>query len=273
MDPEEFRRFGHQVVDWIADYRARAAALPVMSRVEPGQVRAQLPRLAARRARGLRGRAARPRDGSCCPASRTGSTRASSATSRRTASSRRCSATTSARASASSACRGSRAPRSPRSRRSRPTGCGRWSACPTRGAASSRTRRRRARSSRSLCARERVDRLLARPRRPAGRGARRSSSTSRHTATARSRRPRCSPASAATNVRAVPHDARYAMRADALAARSRADARRRPPAVRGRRHDRHDDHHRGRPGRRDRRGRARSTACGCTSTRRWPARR
>ena len=43
MDPEEFRRFGHQVVDWIADYRARVESLPVMSRVEPGQVRAQLP--------------------------------------------------------------------------------------------------------------------------------------------------------------------------------------------------------------------------------------
>jgi len=43
VDPEEFRRFGHQVVDWIADYRARAAQHPVMSRVEPGSVRAQLP--------------------------------------------------------------------------------------------------------------------------------------------------------------------------------------------------------------------------------------
>jgi aromatic-L-amino-acid decarboxylase len=43
VDPEEFRRFGHQVVDWIADYRARAASLPVMSRLEPGQVRARLP--------------------------------------------------------------------------------------------------------------------------------------------------------------------------------------------------------------------------------------
>ena len=43
MDPEEFRRFGHQVVDWIADYRARAAQHPVMSRVDPGSIRAQLP--------------------------------------------------------------------------------------------------------------------------------------------------------------------------------------------------------------------------------------
>src|SRR5512134_3930128 len=43
MDPEEFRRFGHQVVDWIADYRAGVAQHPVMSRVPPGQVRARLP--------------------------------------------------------------------------------------------------------------------------------------------------------------------------------------------------------------------------------------
>jgi aromatic-L-amino-acid decarboxylase len=43
MNPEEFRRFGHQVVDWNADYRAHAAQHPVMSRVEPGFVRAQLP--------------------------------------------------------------------------------------------------------------------------------------------------------------------------------------------------------------------------------------
>jgi aromatic-L-amino-acid decarboxylase len=43
MDPEEFRRFGHRVVDWIADYRARAASLPVMSCSEPGSIRAQLP--------------------------------------------------------------------------------------------------------------------------------------------------------------------------------------------------------------------------------------
>jgi aromatic-L-amino-acid decarboxylase len=43
MDPEEFRRFGHQVVDWIADYRAGAATRPVMSRVPPGDVKANLP--------------------------------------------------------------------------------------------------------------------------------------------------------------------------------------------------------------------------------------
>ena len=43
MTPEEFRRAGHELIDWIADYRARVEGLPVMSRVEPGEVRAALP--------------------------------------------------------------------------------------------------------------------------------------------------------------------------------------------------------------------------------------
>jgi aromatic-L-amino-acid/L-tryptophan decarboxylase len=43
MTPEEFRRAGHQLIDWIADYRAQVGELPVMSRVAPGEVRAGLP--------------------------------------------------------------------------------------------------------------------------------------------------------------------------------------------------------------------------------------
>src|SRR5215208_2623701 len=43
MNPEEFRKIGHQLIDWIADYRTHIADLPVRSRVEPGAVRAQLP--------------------------------------------------------------------------------------------------------------------------------------------------------------------------------------------------------------------------------------
>jgi aromatic-L-amino-acid decarboxylase len=43
MNPEEFRRVGHQLIDWIADYRIRVAELPVRSKLEPGVVRAQLP--------------------------------------------------------------------------------------------------------------------------------------------------------------------------------------------------------------------------------------
>ena len=43
MSPEEFRRQGHAVVDWIADYRARIESFPVLSRVQPGEIRAKLP--------------------------------------------------------------------------------------------------------------------------------------------------------------------------------------------------------------------------------------
>ena len=43
MNPEEFRRIGHRLIDYIADYRERVADFPVMSQVEPGAIRAQLP--------------------------------------------------------------------------------------------------------------------------------------------------------------------------------------------------------------------------------------
>jgi aromatic-L-amino-acid decarboxylase len=43
MTPEEFRKHGHQVIDWIADYRARLAEMPVMARTAPGDIKAQLP--------------------------------------------------------------------------------------------------------------------------------------------------------------------------------------------------------------------------------------
>jgi aromatic-L-amino-acid decarboxylase len=43
MTPEEFRRHGHALVDWVADYMARVPELPVQSQVEPGDVRALLP--------------------------------------------------------------------------------------------------------------------------------------------------------------------------------------------------------------------------------------
>jgi aromatic-L-amino-acid decarboxylase len=43
MTPEEFRRHGHAVVDWIADYQARVESFPVLSQVKPGEIRASLP--------------------------------------------------------------------------------------------------------------------------------------------------------------------------------------------------------------------------------------
>ncbi len=43
MSPEEFRRCGRAVVDWIADYRQRVESLPVLSQATPGQIRDSLP--------------------------------------------------------------------------------------------------------------------------------------------------------------------------------------------------------------------------------------
>ncbi len=43
MNTEEFRRYGRQVVDWIADYMERVEQYPVLSPVAPGHVRSRLP--------------------------------------------------------------------------------------------------------------------------------------------------------------------------------------------------------------------------------------
>ena len=43
MTPEEFRRAGHVLIDWIADYRQQIEQLPVKAQLEPGEVRASLP--------------------------------------------------------------------------------------------------------------------------------------------------------------------------------------------------------------------------------------
>jgi len=43
MKPDEFRRAGHDAVDWVADYLERVESFPVLSTVEPGAIRALLP--------------------------------------------------------------------------------------------------------------------------------------------------------------------------------------------------------------------------------------
>lgn len=43
MTPEEFRKYGRIVVDWIADYYQRVESLPVLSQVQPGEIRSGLP--------------------------------------------------------------------------------------------------------------------------------------------------------------------------------------------------------------------------------------
>src|SRR5687767_14165294 len=43
MNTEDFRRFGHEFVDWIADYFERVEELPVLATIQPGDLKAQLP--------------------------------------------------------------------------------------------------------------------------------------------------------------------------------------------------------------------------------------
>jgi aromatic-L-amino-acid decarboxylase len=43
MTPEEFRKNGYAVIDWIAEYMERVEEFPVMSRVQPGDIRRKLP--------------------------------------------------------------------------------------------------------------------------------------------------------------------------------------------------------------------------------------
>ena len=43
MTPEEFRLFGHQAIDWIAEYLAHPERYPVLPPVKPGQLTDALP--------------------------------------------------------------------------------------------------------------------------------------------------------------------------------------------------------------------------------------
>lgn len=46
MTPEEFRKQGYKVVDWVADYIANVEKYPVLSQVKPGEIRSKLPEAA-----------------------------------------------------------------------------------------------------------------------------------------------------------------------------------------------------------------------------------
>ena len=43
MTPDEFRRYGHQLIDWLADHQAGLADRPVQAITEPGAIAAALP--------------------------------------------------------------------------------------------------------------------------------------------------------------------------------------------------------------------------------------
>jgi len=46
MSPEEFRKQGKQMIDWIADYYENIEKYPVLSQVKPGEIKSQLPLVA-----------------------------------------------------------------------------------------------------------------------------------------------------------------------------------------------------------------------------------
>jgi aromatic-L-amino-acid decarboxylase len=43
MSTDDFRRFGHELIDWVADYLERVEDLPVLSQIQPGDLKVQLP--------------------------------------------------------------------------------------------------------------------------------------------------------------------------------------------------------------------------------------
>ena len=43
MTSEEFRRVGHELIDWVADYFDNIEQLPVLAQIKPGELKAQLP--------------------------------------------------------------------------------------------------------------------------------------------------------------------------------------------------------------------------------------
>ena len=43
MNADEFRRLGHQLIDWVAEYRERIEDRPVMSPARPGEIRSRFP--------------------------------------------------------------------------------------------------------------------------------------------------------------------------------------------------------------------------------------
>ena len=81
MTPDEFRRHGREVIDWIADYMEQVEQLPVLSQVTPGEIRRRLPERAPQQGEPFAAILRDRRTRSSCRESRTGSRPISSPTS------------------------------------------------------------------------------------------------------------------------------------------------------------------------------------------------
>ena len=53
MPPDEFRKYGYQLIDWIADYLANIEKYPVLPDVKPGDIRKKLPPSPPERSEGM----------------------------------------------------------------------------------------------------------------------------------------------------------------------------------------------------------------------------
>ncbi len=53
MPVDEFRKYGHQLIDWIADYLSGIEAYPVLSKVQPGDIKNSLPKSPPLRGEGM----------------------------------------------------------------------------------------------------------------------------------------------------------------------------------------------------------------------------
>ena len=131
MSPAEFRAAAHVVVDLMADYLETVESRDGLPDDRARVAAAAVPGERARDAPSRSTRSSRTTDASSSPTPRTGSTRASSPTSRRPRPGPGSSARCSRRPSARTRCCGGPRRSAPSSRRSSSTGCARRSGCPT----------------------------------------------------------------------------------------------------------------------------------------------
>ena len=49
MTPEDFKKYGYQVIDWISEYMKNIESYPVLSQVQPNEIKNKLPKSAPKK--------------------------------------------------------------------------------------------------------------------------------------------------------------------------------------------------------------------------------